>query len=133
MIKSQKLQPGDKVAIASLSSGVAGEVFVAHELELGERRLSELGLKFEYMPNAKKGIEYIKNHPEARAEDLKAAFKDDSIKAIVCAIGGDDTFRTVPYLMDDPGFIALVMDSPKIFLGFSDTTVNHLMFYKLGL
>jgi muramoyltetrapeptide carboxypeptidase LdcA involved in peptidoglycan recycling len=85
------------------------------------------------MPNAKKGVEYIKKHPEARAGDLKTAFRDDSIKAIVCAIGGDDTFRTVPYLMDDPEFITLVEKKPKIFLGFSDTTINHLMFYKLGL
>jgi muramoyltetrapeptide carboxypeptidase LdcA involved in peptidoglycan recycling len=133
MIKPQKLQPNDKVAIVSLSRGVLGESFVAHELELGERRLNEFGLRVEYMPNAKKGVEYIKKHPEARAGDLKTAFRDDSIKAIVCAIGGDDTFRTVPYLMDDPEFITLVEKKPKIFLGFSDTTINHLMFYKLGL
>lgn len=133
MIKPSRLQPGDKVAIVSLSSGVLGEPFAAHELELGEKRLIELGLKFEYMPNSRKGIEYIKNHPEARAEDLKRAFADDSIKGIICAIGGDDTYKTIPYLLDDYEFIELVRNKPKIFLGFSDTTNNHLMFYKLGL
>ncbi len=35
--------------------------------------------------------------------------------------------------MEDGEFIDLVKNHPKIFLGFSDTTVNHLMFYKLGL
>lgn len=40
------------------------------------------------MPNALRGIEYLKNHPEARAQDLKDAFYDKSIKAIICAIGG---------------------------------------------
>jgi muramoyltetrapeptide carboxypeptidase LdcA involved in peptidoglycan recycling len=133
MIKPPRLQPGDKVAIASLSSGVLGEPFVAHELELGEKRLSELGLNFEYMPNSKRGIEYIKNHPEARADDLKQAFADNSIKGIICAIGGDDTYKTIPYLLDDSEFIESVKNNPKIFLGFSDTTNNHLMFYKLGL
>lgn len=133
MIKPPRLQPGDKIAIVSLSSGVLGEPFVAHELELGEKRLTELGLRFEYMPNSRKGIEYIKNHPEARAEDLKRAFADDSIKGIICAIGGDDTYKTIPYLLDDNEFIALVKNRPKVFLGFSDTTNNHLMFYKLGL
>jgi muramoyltetrapeptide carboxypeptidase LdcA involved in peptidoglycan recycling len=110
-----------------------GEPFAAHEIVLGEKRLHEMGLEVEYMPNALKGIEYIKNHPEARAADLKQAFADDSIKGIICAIGGDDTYRTIPYLLDDPEFVASVTNNPKIFLGFSDTTNNHLMFYKLGL
>jgi len=133
MIKPSRLQPGDKVAIVSLSSGILGEPFALRQLELGERRLEELGLRFEYMPNSRKGIEYIKDHPEARAEDLKRAFADDSIKGIICAIGGDDTYKTIPYLLDDPVFIESVKNNPKIFLGFSDTTNNHLMFYKLGL
>lgn len=133
MIKPPRLQPGDKVAIVSLSSGVLGESFAAHEIELGEKRLNELGLNFEYMPNSKRGIEYIKNHPEARADDLKQAFTDNSIKGIICAIGGDDTYKTIPYLLDDSEFVESVENNPKIFLGFSDTTNNHLMFYKLGL
>ena len=85
------------------------------------------------MPNALKGIEYLKAHPEARAKDLKDAFLDDSIAGIICAIGGDDTYRLLPYLMEDDGFIKAVEKHPKLFTGFSDTTINHLMFYKLGL
>lgn len=133
MIKPNRLKRDDKVAIVSLSSGVLGEAFAAHELELGERRLRELGLDFEYMPNSRKGIEYVKNHPEARAADLKQAFQDQSIKGIICAIGGDDTYMTLPWLLDDQEFITAVKHNPKIFMGFSDTTNNHLMFYKLGL
>lgn len=133
MIKPQRLRPGDKVAIVSLSRGVLGESFAAHELELGEKRLHELGLRVEYMPNSRKGIEFINNHPEARADDLKRAFADNSIKGVICAIGGDDTYKTIPYLLDDSEFIESVKNNPKIFLGFSDTTNNHLMFYKLGL
>lgn len=58
---------------------------------------------------------------------------DDSITGIICAIGGDDTYRLLPYLMEDAEFIRAVEKHPKLFAGFSDTTVNHLMFYKLGL
>ncbi|SFC40510.1 Muramoyltetrapeptide carboxypeptidase LdcA (peptidoglycan recycling) [Clostridium uliginosum] len=75
----------------------------------------------------------MKNHPEARAQDLKDAFYDTSIKGIICAIGGDDTYRTLPYLLDDKDFINAVQNNPKLFTGFSDTTINHLMFYKLGI
>ncbi|MDO4611509.1 MAG: LD-carboxypeptidase [Candidatus Saccharibacteria bacterium] len=132
MNKPQRLQPGDKIAIVSLSSGILGEPFAKHELDLLERRLNELGLDFVYMDNAKKGMEYLKAHPEARAADLVQAFKDKSAKAVWTVIGGDDTFRTLPYLMNDE-FKQLVAENPKIFIGFSDTTTNHLMFYKLGL
>lgn len=133
MIKPKALKKGDKVAIVSLSSGLLGEDFMKHQLELGIKRIKEFGLEPVIMPNALKGIEYIKNHPEARAKDLKDAFCDESIKGIICAIGGDDTYKTLPYLLEDKEFIDAVKNNPKIFTGFSDTTINHMMFYKLGL
>lgn len=133
MIKPEQLQQGDKVAIVSLSSGILGEDFINHELQLGKKRLEEYGLEVVFMPNALKGIEYIEEYPEKRAEDLKQAFFDDSIKGIICAIGGNDTYRTLPYLLNDEEFKNTVKNNPKIFTGFSDTTINHLMFYQLGL
>lgn len=50
---------------------------------------------------------------------------------ILCAIGGDDTYRLLPYLFDHDKLRKAVTD--KIFLGFSDTTVNHMMLHKVGL
>ena len=58
---------------------------------------------------------------------------DASIKGILCAIGGDDTYRLLPYLMEDGEFAEAVRRAPKLFSGFSDTTVNHLMFHRLGM
>lgn len=130
---ARKLRKGDKVAIVSLSSGMLGEEFCSHNIEIGVKRLKEYGLEPVFMPYALKGIEYLQDHPEARAKDLKDAFLDDSIAGIICAIGGDDTYRLLPYLMEDAEFIEAVKKHPKLFTGFSDTTVNHLMFYKLGL
>jgi muramoyltetrapeptide carboxypeptidase LdcA involved in peptidoglycan recycling len=130
---ARKLRKGDKVAIVSLSSGMLGEEFCSHNIEIGVKRLKEYGLEPVFMPNALKGIEYLRAHPEVRAKDLKDAFLDDSIAGIICAIGGDDTYRLLPYLMEDAEFIEAVKKHPKFFTGFSDTTINHLMFYKLGL
>lgn len=130
---ARKLRKGDKVGIVSLSSGMLGEEFCSHNIEIGVKRLKEYGLEPVFMPNALKGIEYLKEHPEARAEDLKCAFLDDSIKGIICAIGGDDTYRLLPDLLEDEEFLDAVEKYPKLFTGFSDTTINHLMFYKLGL
>ncbi len=133
MIRPKKLNKGDKIAVVSLSRGILGMPFCKHELEIGLQRLKDFGLIPVVMPNALKDINYLENHPEAKAADLKMAFMDDSIKGIICAIGGDDTYRTIPYLMEDAKFINAVKTYPKIFMGFSDTTNNHLMFYKLGL
>ena len=129
MIKPERLRKGDKVAIVSLSSGMLGEKQYLHKYDLGKRRLEEkFGLEVITMPNALKGIQYLYEHPEKRAEDLMNAFKDTSIKAIICAIGGDDTIRLLPYIDYN-----IIKNNPKIFMGFSDTTVNHLMMYKAGV
>lgn len=119
------------VGIVSLSSGIIGESFVQHEVEIGVRRLREYGMEVRFMPHALKGLEYIKDHPEKRAEDLLEAFRDPGIDMILCAIGGDDTFRLLPYLFENNELRKAVTD--KIFLGFSDTTVNHLMLHKVGV
>lgn len=133
MIKPKKLNKGDKVAIVSLSRGLLGMPFCKHELDIAIKRLKEFELIPVIMPNALKNMDYVQNHPEARARDLKQAFMDNDIKAIICAIGGDDTYKTIPYLMEDKEFIEAVQDNPKIFMGYSDTTNNHLMLNKLGL
>lgn len=120
-----------KIGIVSLSSGVLGEDFVAHEVKIGIERLKEYGIEVEFLPNSKKGIEFIKNSSEARAKDLIKAFKDDSIDMILCAIGGDDTYRLLPYLFENNELEKVAKQ--KIFLGFSDTTINHLMLNKVGI
>ena len=132
-MKPEVLKKGDKVAIVSLSRGLLGESFIDHETPIGVKRLEDYGLEVVFMPNSCKGMKYIEEHPEARAKDLKEAFLDKSIKAIICSIGGEDTYKTLPYLMEDDEFKKIVIENPKIFMGFSDATINHLMFNKLGL
>lgn len=119
------------IAIVSLSSGTIGESFVKHELDIGINRLRDFGLNVTFMPHALKGIEYVKNHPEHRAADLLQALGDPDIDMILCAIGGDDTYRLLPYLFEHNELADVV--SNKVFLGFSDTTVNHFMFHKVGM
>lgn len=119
------------VGVVSLSSGTLGEAFARHELELGVARLKHYGLRVEFLPHALKGVEYVKAHPERRAADLLEAFRDPEIDLVLCAIGGDDTYRLLPYLFGEGQLEKAVRQKP--FLGFSDTTVNHLMLHKAGL
>ena len=119
------------IGIVSLSRGILGEDFMKHEVEIGLRRLNDMGLEVKFMPNSMKGLEYIEAHPEKRAEDLLAALKDPGIDMILCAIGGDDTYRIAPYLFANDELAKAAND--KIFLGFSDTTLNHFMLHKVGM
>lgn len=129
MIKPKRLKRGDKVAIVSLSWGGLGDEALIHKYYIAKERL-EKDFEFQVvvMPHALKGSEFVYDHPELRAKDLMAAFKDDSIAAIFCAIGGDDTIRLLPYIDYE-----VIRNNPKIFMGYSDTTINHLMMYKAGL
>ncbi|MCL2234850.1 MAG: LD-carboxypeptidase [Defluviitaleaceae bacterium] len=129
MIKPERLRKGDTVAIASLSYGMGGEDAFLPRYELGKRRLEEVfGLNVIVMPHALKGIEFLYENPQARAQDLMDAFKNPEIKGIICMIGGDDAIRLLPHVDFD-----VIRENPKIFMGFSDTTSNHFMMHKAGL
>lgn len=129
LIKPEKLQPGDKVATVSLSWGGAGDPELRWRYDQGVKRLKDVfGLEVVAMPHSLKGSEYIYNHPEARAEDLMNAFKDPSIKAIFSNIGGVESIRLLPYIDFD-----VIRNKPKIFMGFSDTTIAHFICLKAGL
>lgn len=127
MIKPARLHPGDKVAAISLSWGGPGAIL--HRYQAGKQQLQEeFGLEVVETPHALAEPGWLQRHPQARAEDLMRAFADPSIKAIVSTIGGDDSIRLLPYLD-----LAVIQANPKIFMGYSDTTVTHLACFKAGL
>lgn len=129
LIKPQKLQPGDKVATISLSWGGAGDEELRWRYEQGVQRLEQIfGLEVVPTPHSLKGSEFIYENPRARAEDLMNAFKDPSIKAIFSNIGGDDSIRLLPYIDFN-----VIRNHPKIFIGYSDTTITHLICLKAGI
>lgn len=129
MIKPKRLRKGDKIAVVSLSWGGLGDDSFIHKYYIAKERLEkDFGLTVICMPHALKGSEFVAEHPELRAKDLMEAFSDNSISAIFCAIGGDDTIRILPYIDLD-----IIKNNPKIFMGYSDTTINHFMMHKAGI
>ncbi len=103
---------------------IMANVYVVKGLavKLGVQRLKDLGLNPIFLSHSLKGLDFIKDHPEARAEDLIHAFSDDSIDMILCAIGGDDTYRLLPYLFENDQLQKVIKQ--KIFLGFSDNATR---------
>jgi len=127
MIKPRKLNSGDKIATVSLSWG--GPSIFPHRYQVGVQQLEkEFGLEVVEMPNTLRDANWLAQNPKARADDLMQAFADPSIKGIFATIGGDDSIRLLPYLD-----LNVIRDNPKIFMGYSDTTISHLVCHKAGL
>jgi muramoyltetrapeptide carboxypeptidase LdcA involved in peptidoglycan recycling len=127
MIKPAKLNPGDKIATVSPSWG--GPSVFPHRYQAGIRQLQEeFELQVVEMPNTLRDADWLSRNPRARAEDLMQAFADPSIKGIFATIGGDDSIRLLPFLD-----LNIIRNNPKVFLGYSDTTISHLVCYKAGL
>jgi muramoyltetrapeptide carboxypeptidase LdcA involved in peptidoglycan recycling len=127
MIKPPMLQPGDCVAVVSLSSGDAASHPVRYNA--GKKQLEdEFGLRVVETPHALRDEEWISKNPQGRAEDLMGAFADPEVKAIVAASGGDDSVRLLPFYDFE-----LMRRSPKAFIGHSDTTISHFACFHAGL
>jgi len=127
MIKPPKLNPGDKVAAITLSWGGAGKM--PHRYEVGKHQLQEeFGLTVSETPHALRDAMWISHNPQARADDLMQAFADPTIKAIFSMIGGEDSIRLLPYVD-----LNIIRTNPKIFMGYSDTTITHFICWKAGL
>jgi len=121
------LCPGDTVAAVTLSWGGPGTF--PYRYEIGKKQLEEeFQVKVVEMPNTLRDAGWLSENPQARADDLMRAFSDPSINGIISTIGGDDSIRILPYLDYD-----LIRKNPKVFLGFSDTTVTHLACLKAGI
>ena len=127
MIKPRKLEPGDRVAAVSLSWGGPGAF--PHRYRAGKEQFTrEFGVEVIETPHALREPEWLARNPEARAADLMDAFLDPSIKGIISTIGGEESIRLLPYIHDD-----VIRANPKVFLGYSDTTVSHLACFRAGL
>ncbi|MGZ3667300.1 MAG: S66 family peptidase [Ktedonobacterales bacterium] len=117
------ISTGDRVAVVSPSGGLP-ELFPA-VFEQGLRRLSE---DFGLIPVEYPTTRVLHSSPADRARDLHAAFADPEIRAIFCAIGGDDQIKLLRYL--DP---ELLRAHPKRFFGYSDATNIELFLWNLGI
>lgn len=127
LLKPKKLHSGDTVAAITLSWGGAGTF--PDRYQIGKKRLEEVfGLTVAETKHAMKDADWIYRNPQARAEDLMSAFSDSNVRAIIATIGGEDSIRLLPYID-----YSVLKSNPKIFLGFSDTTVGHFICLKAGL
>jgi muramoyltetrapeptide carboxypeptidase len=119
------LRHGDRIGIVSPSSFAAG--LFSERFDRGIRQLTELGFEVIVGRNAREIGEYAAGAPEYRAADLNDFFGDQSINAVICAIGGEHSCEIIEFLDFD-----LISKNPKPLVGYSDISVLLLAIWKVA-
>lgn len=112
---------------------MAGPHLIPERFRRGISSLEALGYEVRVMPHAigyGDGVRsWVSGSRQERLMDLHDAFRDSSIDAVFSAIGGAHSAQ----LLEDLDF-NLIAENPKIFCGYSDTTVLlHAIFARTGL
>ncbi|MBQ9902189.1 MAG: LD-carboxypeptidase [Clostridia bacterium] len=111
------LQPGDKVALIAPCSPVLPE-----RLAFAAEFIAGLGYLPEIFPSCRSRLGFLAGADELRARDINRAFADPEIRAVVVVRGGYGGARLADWLDYD-----MIKANPKIFTGFSDATVLHIL------
>lgn len=120
MIVPSKLRQGDRVAIVAPSQQAKKDT-----VDKATRMISELGLQPVLYDSCYLIEDEKEVNPRERADDINAAFCDNTIKAIFSIKAGYGTMEVLPFIDFD-----MIQKNPKIFIGFSDITGIHLALNK---
>ena len=121
------VERGDRVAVLAPASGSA-ERF-PHVLDRGLCVLRDrFDLEPVLFPTARRSDEWLYDHPEARARDVEAAFRDPDIGAVLATIGGNDQVRILRHIDAD-----VLRSNPTRFFGISDNTHLHTALWNAGV
>jgi len=124
-----KLKKGDKVMVIAPAQSLALPWISGEIKQIAIERFEKLGLKINFGRHVNEIDEFNSSSIESRIDDLHEAFKDDSIKCIISAIGGFNSNQLLRYLD-----YKLIKQHPKILCGFSDiTALANAIYAKTGL
>lgn len=122
-VKPRALDKGDTIRLVSPASPITPA-----ELEGVRHLLESAGFRVEFGAHVFDRWQYLAGTDQDRAADVMEAFLDPEVAAVMCSRGGYGCPRLLPYV-DLPA----IVDSAKMFLGFSDITTLHVALNKLGL
>ena len=116
LARARALQPGDRVAVLSVSSPADQTA-----LEVGLDALRFAGLEPVVYPSARDHgslLSYLAGDDQMRAGDLRAALLDPDIRGVIFATGGSGAQRTLEVMNWD----GIASVAPKVLAGYSDVT-----------
>lgn len=113
----EKLQMGDTIAFISPSARL--NLLLPAPFERAKAFVEGLGYHVKVFFNNQEPADFHDSVLQ-RCEEVHEAFRDSSVKAIVCTIGGSNANELLPHLDHQ-----LIKSHPKIFCGYSDITLLH--------
>lgn len=117
------LKKGDRIAIVAPAGPVKYE-----NVEGAVNVLQAAGYEPVVYPSVHGSLGQFSGTPEERLKDMKDAFTDPEIRAVICARGG---YGAV-HLLDSLSALPL-LDDPKWVVGFSDITAIHGLMASKGI
>ncbi|KAI0199768.1 peptidase [Astrocystis sublimbata] len=119
-ITPKALKPGGTIAWISPSARLNAELPMA--MARATTLLKNKGYQVREFFTPDTGIQ---NGIETRLSELRAAFTDPSIDAVIATIGGTTFTELLPALLADTALHEAIRAHPKIFVGYSDITGLH--------
>ena len=127
MILPDRLKKGDTIGVVAPSGPIVDDNIL--EVEKAKEIVENAGFKVKYSKNLFFNTFGYSASPVEKAEDINNMFKDEEVKMIWCAKGGNNSNSTFEYLDYE-----LIKNNPKIICGFSDlTSITNIITEKTGL
>lgn len=121
------IKPGDTIGVVAPSEIIKNNEL--EQIESSKKFFENSQYKIKFGKYTRTNSTGYGATAKQKAEDLNNMFKDDNIKAIICAEGGWDCNTVFDYLDYD-----LIKRNPKIICGYSDiTALCNVIYSKTGL
>ncbi|KAH7131683.1 peptidase u61 ld-carboxypeptidase a [Dactylonectria estremocensis] len=125
-IVPKALETGATIAFISPSARLNDEL--PDVMSRATALLSGRGYQVRTFFNKDEGIQSGINN---RLSEIRAAFSDPSISAIICTIGGPCFNELLPALIADTELHGIIRANPKIVVGYSDISGLHWFLYAM--
>lgn len=127
MIIPEKLKIGDTIGVTAPAGPIINEKI--DEVKKAKEMIEKLGFKVKFSKNLFSNTNGYSATAKEKAEDINEMFKDDEVKMIWCAKGGENSNSTFEYIDYE-----IIKQNPKIVCGYSDiTSITNMMTEKTGL
>lgn len=126
-MRAEKLKKGDTIGIIAPSEPITEKhkEYMKKSIKIFE----DMGFKIKLSKNIYKNTWGYSATPQEKASDINDMFSDKEVKAIISAVGGDNSFNCLGQIDYEN-----IKRNPKIICGYSDAT-NYLeaIYAKTGL
>ncbi|MCI8272570.1 MAG: LD-carboxypeptidase [Clostridia bacterium] len=127
MIIPSGLKKGDTIGVIAPSNPIIDDNI--EELDRAKQIIESLGFKIKYSKNLFSNTNGYSSSAKEKADDLNDMFKDNEVKMIWCAKGGENSNTIFEYIDYE-----MIKQNPKIICGYSDiTSITNIISQKTGL